>query len=53
MIRNRRSKVDISSQAPGGDLSPGTERAEWQLYREVTEYIRRRFRDVDSTSICG
>ncbi|MBX3012126.1 MAG: DEAD/DEAH box helicase [Caldilineaceae bacterium] len=49
MIRNRRSKVDIQfpkRQAAIYHLSLST--PEWQLYADVTDYIRRRFRDVDS-----
>jgi hypothetical protein len=49
MIRNRRSKVDIQfpkRQAAIYHLE--LSEAEWALYREVTEYIRRRFRDGDS-----
>jgi SNF2 family DNA or RNA helicase len=50
MIRNRRSKVDIQfpkRQAAIYHLE--LSEAEWTLYREVTEYIRRRFRDGDSS----
>ena len=50
MIRNRRSKVDIQfpkRQAAIYHLS--LSQAEWQLYADVTDYIRRRFRDVDSS----
>lgn len=49
MIRNRRSKVDIQfpkRQAAIYHLTLSA--AEWQLYADVTDYIRRRFRDVDS-----
>jgi len=49
MIRNRRSKVDIQfpkRQAAIYHLTLSD--AEWQLYADVTDYIRRRFRAVDS-----
>lgn len=49
MIRNRRSKVDIQfprRQAAVYHLA--LSEPEWQLYADVTDYIRRRFRDVDS-----
>ncbi|MCB0120705.1 MAG: DEAD/DEAH box helicase, partial [Caldilineaceae bacterium] len=49
MIRNRRSKVDIQfpkRQAAIYHLE--LSEPEWQLYADVTDYIRRRFRDVDS-----
>ncbi|GIV71230.1 SNF2-related protein [Caldilinea sp.] len=49
MIRNRRSKVNVHfprRQAAIYHLE--LSEAEWTLYREVTEYIRRRFRDGDS-----
>ncbi|MFO7633218.1 MAG: SNF2-related protein, partial [Caldilinea sp.] len=50
MIRNRRSKVNVQfprRQAAIYHLELGEQ--EWLLYREVTEYIRRRFNDTDST----
>ena len=49
MIRNRRSKVDIQfpkRQAAIYHLE--LSEPEWTLYRDVTEYIRRRFRDGES-----
>ena len=49
MIRNRRSKVAIQfpkRQAAIYHLE--LSEREWQLYRGVTDYIRRRFRDADS-----
>jgi SNF2 family DNA or RNA helicase len=49
MIRNRRSKVDIKfphRQAAIYHLE--LSQAEWALYSDVTDYIRRRFRDADS-----
>ncbi len=49
MIRNRRSKVNVQfprRQAAIYHLE--LSEAEWTLYREVTEYIRRRFNDADS-----
>ncbi|MFN8446399.1 MAG: SNF2-related protein [Caldilineaceae bacterium] len=50
MIRNRRSKVDVKfpkRKAAIYHLTLSTE--EWQLYAEVTDYIRRRFKDADSS----
>ena len=50
MIRNRRSKVNVQfprRQAAIYHLE--LSEAEWLLYRAVTEYIRRRFNDADST----
>ena len=49
MIRNRRSKVDVKFPKREAavyhlDLSE----REWLLYSDVTDYIRRRFRSVDS-----
>lgn len=49
MIRNRRSKVDVKFPKRQAaiyhlDLSE----AEWLLYSDVTDYIRRRFRSADS-----
>ncbi len=49
MIRNRRSKVDVTFPRRRAaiyhlTLSP----EEWQLYANVTDYIRRRFQDVES-----
>ena len=50
MIRNRRSKVDVKFPKRKAaiyhlTLSP----EEWQLYTDVTDYIRRRFKDTDSS----
>jgi len=50
MIRNRRSKVDIvfpKRRAAVVHLTLSDR--EWQLYADVTDYIRRRFRDSDSS----
>ncbi|HQY90311.1 SNF2-related protein [Caldilinea sp.] len=50
MIRNRRSKVNVQfprRQAAIYHLE--LSEPEWMLYRQVTEYIRRRFNDADST----
>jgi SNF2 family DNA or RNA helicase len=50
MIRNQRSKVDVQfprRQAAIYHLELSD--AEWTLYAEVTEYIRRRFNDDDSS----
>jgi SNF2 family DNA or RNA helicase len=49
MIRNRRSKVDIQfpkRQAAVYHLE--LSEPEWMLYSDVTDYIRRRFKDRDS-----
>ena len=49
MIRNRRSKVDIrfpKRQAAVYHLE--LSEPEWMLYSDVTDYIRRRFKDRDS-----
>ncbi len=49
MIRNRRSKVDIrfpKRQAAVYHLE--LSEPEWLLYNDVTDYIRRRFKDRDS-----
>lgn len=49
MIRNRRSKVDVQfpkRQAAIYHLE--LSEPEWLLYSEVTDYIRRRFRSVES-----
>jgi len=49
MIRNRRSKVDIQFPKRQAAIYHLTlSEAEWQLYADVTDYIRRRFRAVDS-----
>lgn len=49
MIRNRRSKVDIKfPQRRAAIYHLDLSAAERTLYREVTEYIRRRFRDEES-----
>lgn len=50
MIRNRRSKVDITFPRRNAAIVHLTlSEAEWQLYANVTDYIRRRFRDADSS----
>ncbi len=49
MIRNRRSKVDIQfPRRQAAIYHLALSEPEWQLYADVTDYIRRRFRDVDS-----
>jgi len=49
MIRNRRSKVDIQfPKRQAAIYHLALSEPEWQLYADVTDYIRRRFRDVDS-----
>jgi SNF2 family DNA or RNA helicase len=49
MIRNRRSKVDISFPKRRAAIYHLTlSEAEWKLYADVTDYIRRRFQDADS-----
>ncbi len=49
MIRNRRSKVDIQfPKRQAAIVHLDLSEPEWQLYADVTDYIRRRFRDVDS-----
>ena len=49
MIRNRRSKVDITfPRRRAAIVHLDLSEREWQLYADVTDYIRRRFRDVDS-----
>ncbi len=49
MIRNRRSKVDISFPKRRAAIYHLTlSEDEWQLYADVTDYIRRRFQDADS-----
>lgn len=49
MIRNRRSKVDIQFPKRQAAIYHLTlSEAEWQLYADVTDYIRRRFQAVDS-----
>ncbi len=49
MIRNRRSKVDISFPKRRAAIYHLTlSEPEWQLYADVTDYIRRRFQDADS-----
>lgn len=49
MIRNRRSKVDIQfPKRQAAIYHLAMSEPEWQLYSDVTDYIRRRFRDVDS-----
>ena len=50
MIRNRRSKVDISFPKRRAAIYHLTmSEAEWALYADVTDYIRRRFKDADSS----
>jgi SNF2 family DNA or RNA helicase len=50
MIRNRRSKVDISFPKRRAAIYHLTlSEAEWALYADVTDYIRRRFQDADSS----
>ncbi|MCB9114643.1 MAG: DEAD/DEAH box helicase family protein [Caldilinea sp.] len=50
MIRNRRSKVNIQfPRRRAAIYHLELSEAEWTLYRAVTEYIRRRFNDTDST----
>ncbi len=52
MIRNRRSSVDVTfprRQAAIYHLALSD--AEFQLYADVTDYIRRRFQDQDSTKL--
>jgi SNF2 family DNA or RNA helicase len=49
MIRNRRSSVDVTfPRRRAAIYHLGLSEPEWQLYTRVTDYIRRRFRDVDS-----
>jgi len=49
MIRNRRSKVDIQfPKRQAAIYHLAMSEPEWRLYSDVTDYIRRRFRDVDS-----
>ncbi|MEZ4864067.1 MAG: SNF2-related protein [Caldilineaceae bacterium] len=49
MIRNRRSKVEIQfPRRQAAIYHLALSEAEWQLYADVTDYIRRRFRAVDS-----
>lgn len=49
MIRNRRSKVDITFPHRRAAVVHLTlSEPEWQLYSDVTDYIRRRFRAEDS-----
>jgi SNF2 family DNA or RNA helicase len=50
MIRNRRSKVDVRFPRRQAAIYHLTlSEAEWRLYAEVTDYIRLRFRDADSS----
>jgi SNF2 family DNA or RNA helicase len=50
MIRNRRSKVDIQFPRRQAAIYHLTlSEREWLLYRDVTEYIRDRFRNRDSS----
>ncbi|MBI3958748.1 MAG: DEAD/DEAH box helicase family protein [Chloroflexi bacterium] len=49
MIRNRRSSVDVTfSRRRAAIYHLSLSEAEWQLYVEVTDYIRRRFRDPEN-----
>lgn len=49
MIRNRRSSVDITFPRRRAAIYHLTlSDREWQLYADVTDYIRRRFRNIDS-----
>jgi SNF2 family DNA or RNA helicase len=49
MIRNRRSHVDVTfPKRRAAIYHLSLTEPEWQLYTGVTDYIRRRFRDVDS-----
>ena len=49
MIRNRRSKVDISfPKRRAAIYHLSLSEPEWLLYTDVTDYIRRRFRAADS-----
>lgn len=49
MIRNRRSKVDVKFPKRKAAIYHLTlSEAEWLLYSDVTDYIRRRFRSIDS-----
>ncbi|MDQ3248012.1 MAG: DEAD/DEAH box helicase, partial [Chloroflexota bacterium] len=49
MIRNRRAKVDIVFPRRQAAIYHLTlSEAEWLLYSDVTDYIRRRFRSIDS-----
>src|SRR5690606_19374855 len=49
MIRNRRSSVDVSfPRRRAAIYHLALSEPEWQLYAAVTDYIRRRFRQVDS-----
>ncbi|NJN84852.1 MAG: DEAD/DEAH box helicase [Caldilineaceae bacterium] len=49
MIRNRRSKVDVQfPKRRAAIYHLALSEAEWQLYANATDYIRRRFKDVDS-----
>lgn len=50
MIRNRRSKVEVAfPHRRAAIYHLELSEAEWRLYADVTDYIRRRFRDVEST----
>ena len=49
MIRNRRSKVDVAfPRRRAAIYHLSLSEPEWRLYADVTDYIRRRFRSVDS-----
>lgn len=49
MIRNRRSKVDITfPRRKAAIVHLKLSAPEWELYAGVTDYIRRRFQDADS-----
>jgi SNF2 family DNA or RNA helicase len=52
MIRNRRSSVDVTfPRRQAAIYHLALSEAEWQLYADVTDYIRRRFQDQDSTKL--
>ena len=52
MIRNRRSRVDVTfPRRQAAIYHLALSEAEWQLYADVTDYIRRRFQDQDSTKL--
>ncbi|MFN2201299.1 MAG: SNF2-related protein [Caldilineaceae bacterium] len=49
MIRNRRSKVEVAfPRRRAAIYHLSLSEPEWRLYADVTDYIRRRFRSVDS-----
>ncbi len=52
MIRNRRSSVDVTfPRRQAAIYHLALSEAEFQLYADVTDYIRRRFQDQDSTKL--